>query len=58
MGEPAGEEDTQEAPRARTVCTFLAPGVRQSPAQPVHEEAQSTAAHQQEQVRSGGGGTS
>lgn len=53
VGEPAGKEDPQEAPRARTVCTLLAPGVRQGPAQPVNEEAQSTAAHQQEQVGSG-----
>lgn len=56
MGQPAGEEDPQEAPRTRTVCTLLAPGVRQGPAQPVHEEAQSTAAHQQEQVGSGWAG--
>lgn len=50
MGEPAGEEDPQEAAAARAVCTLLAPGVREGPAQPVHEEAQSTAPNQQEQV--------
>lgn len=50
VGEPAGKEDPQEAARARAVCALLAPGVLQGPAQPVHEEAQSTAAHQQEQV--------
>lgn len=50
VGEPTGEEDSQEASPARALCSLLAPRLHEGPAQPVHEEAQSTAPHQQEQV--------
>lgn len=50
MGEPAGQEDSQEAAATRALCTLLATRVHEGSAQPVYEEAQSTAPHQQEQV--------
>lgn len=56
MGEQAGEEDPQEATAARALCTLLATRLHEGPTQPVHEEAQSTAPHQQEQVESQRGG--
>lgn len=56
VGEQAGEEDPQEATAARALCTLLATRLHEGPTQPVHEEAQSTAPHQQEQVESRRGG--
>lgn len=53
MGEPAGEEDSEEAPPTGAVCALLATRLHEGPAQPVHEEAQSTAPLQQEQVGHG-----
>lgn len=50
VGEPAGQEDSQEAAGAGAICALLAARLHEGPAQPVREEAQSTAAHQQEQV--------
>lgn len=50
MGEPAGEEDPQEAPAGRELPPLLATRLHEGPDKPVHEEAQSTAPHQQEQV--------
>lgn len=50
MGEPAGEEDPQEAPTRRNLSTLLPTHLHEGPAKPVHEEAQSTASYQQEQV--------
>lgn len=50
VGEPTGQEDSQEAPPSRAVCTLLPPRVHEGSGQPVHEEAQQTAAHHQEQV--------
>lgn len=50
MGESTGQEDPQEASTPRALCTLLATRLHEGPAQPVHEETQSTAPHQQEQV--------
>lgn len=50
MGEPTGQEDSQEAPSNRALCALLTSGIHESSAQPVHEKAQQTAAHRQEQV--------
>lgn len=50
MGEPAGEEDPQEASTCRNLSTLLPTHLHEGPAKPVHEEAQSTASYQQEQV--------
>lgn len=52
MGEPAGKENSQEASSTRALCTVIATRLHEGSAQPVHEEAQSTAPHQQEQVES------
>jgi len=57
VGEPAGQEDPQEAAGARALCPLLAARLHEGAAQPVHAEAQSTAAARQEQVsRNAGGG--
>lgn len=50
MGEPTGEEDPQETPTCRKLSTLLTTHLPEGPDKPVHEEAQSTASHQQEQV--------
>lgn len=50
VGEPVGQEDSQKASTPRTVRTLLTADLHEGSAQPVHEEAQSTAPHQQEQV--------
>lgn len=50
MGEPVGQEDSQKASTPRTVRTLLTADLHEGSAQPVHEEAQSTAPHQQEQL--------
>lgn len=50
VGEPAGEEDPQEAPDAGAVRTLLAPRLHEGSVQPVLEEAHSTAPTQQDQV--------
>lgn len=50
MGEPTGEEDPQETSTRRELSTLLPAHLHEGPAKPVHQEAQSTASHQQEQV--------
>ena len=50
VGEPTGQENSKEASATRALCTLLTTGLHEGPAQPVHEEAKSTAPHQQEQV--------
>lgn len=50
MGEPTGEEDPEETSTGWEPSTLLPAHLHEGPAKPVHEEAQSTASHQQEQV--------
>lgn len=50
MGKPVGQEDSQKASTSRSVRTLLTADLHEGSAQPVHEAAQSTAPHQQEQV--------
>lgn len=50
VGKPTGQEDPQEASSGRALCTLLTTRFHEGPAQPVHEEAESTASHQQKQL--------
>ena len=57
MGEPAGQEDPQEAPGHGALCPLVPARLHEGSAQPVHEEAQSAAAPRQEQVSGNNPGT-
>lgn len=50
MGQPTGEEDPEETSTRWELSTLLPAHLHEGPAKPIHEEAQSTAPHQQEQV--------